>query len=164
MVHAGCVFVASILPSRTWMSGSFESVQWYACVHRQDLGLYSHLKEFWWNGVRTHANSKEKSCLPENISSEEDRTHNTASSRTVSPTHYQRAIPAPNQISISQTQSPGNTRTKGMVSNGLQAQLLGRVTLYAQCSSHLPPLLVVGLVLSAMYNNARNTAPVLVSY
>ena len=25
-----------------------------------DLGLYSHLKEFWGNGVRTHANSKGK--------------------------------------------------------------------------------------------------------
>ena len=27
------------------MSGSFESVRWNACVHRLDLGLYSHLKE-----------------------------------------------------------------------------------------------------------------------
>ena len=53
MVHAGCVFVAGIHPSRTWMSGSFESVQWNACVHRLDLGLYSHPKEFLWNEVRT---------------------------------------------------------------------------------------------------------------
>ena len=37
---------------------------------------------------------REKSCLPENISSEEDRTQDAASSRTSSPTHYQRAIPA----------------------------------------------------------------------
>ena len=29
-----------------------------ACVHRLDLGLYSHPKEFWGNGVRTHVNSK----------------------------------------------------------------------------------------------------------
>ena len=29
------------------MSGLFESVRWNACVHRLDLGLYSHLKEFW---------------------------------------------------------------------------------------------------------------------
>ena len=29
-------------------------------MHRQDLGLYSHLKEFWGNGVRTHVNSKGK--------------------------------------------------------------------------------------------------------
>ena len=46
MVHTGCVFVASIHPSRTWMSGSFEFVRWNACVHRLDLGLYSHPKEF----------------------------------------------------------------------------------------------------------------------
>ena len=56
MVHAGCGFVA-IHPSRTRMSGSFESVRWNACVHRPDLGLHSHLKEFWGNGVRTHVNS-----------------------------------------------------------------------------------------------------------
>ena len=42
------------------MSGYFESVRWNACVHRLDLGLYSHLKEFWRNGVRTHVNSKGK--------------------------------------------------------------------------------------------------------
>ena len=42
------------------MSGSFESVRWNACVHRLDLSLNSHPKEFWGNGVRTHANSKGK--------------------------------------------------------------------------------------------------------
>ena len=35
-----------------------------------------------------------KSPLQEKFSPEEDRTHDAASSRTVSPTHYQRAIPA----------------------------------------------------------------------
>ena len=60
MVHAGCVFVAGIHPSRTWMSGSFESVWWNACMHRLDLGLYSHPKKFWGNGVRNHVNSKGK--------------------------------------------------------------------------------------------------------
>ena len=44
MVHAGCVFVASIHPSRAWMTGSFESVRWDECAHRLDLGLYSHLR------------------------------------------------------------------------------------------------------------------------
>ena len=58
MVHAGCVFVAGIRLSRTSMSGSFESVRWNACVHRLGLGLYSHPKEFWGNGVRTHVNCK----------------------------------------------------------------------------------------------------------
>ena len=33
-MHAGCVFVAGIHPSRTWMSGSFESMRWNECVHR----------------------------------------------------------------------------------------------------------------------------------
>ena len=76
------------------MSGSFESLRWNACVHRLDLGLYSHPKEFWGNGVRTHVNSKgKKSHRPEKFSLEEYRTHDAASSRTASPTHYQRAIP-----------------------------------------------------------------------
>ena len=59
MVHAGCVFVAGIHPSRTWMSGSFETVWWNACMHRLDVGLYSHLK-VWGNGVWTHVNPKGK--------------------------------------------------------------------------------------------------------
>ena len=46
MVYAGCVFVAGIHPFRTCVSGSFEFVQWSACVHRLDLGLCSHPKEF----------------------------------------------------------------------------------------------------------------------
>ena len=38
---------------------------------------------------------REKSPLPENFSLLEDWTHDTASSRTASPTHHQWAIPAP---------------------------------------------------------------------
>ena len=38
---------AGIHPSRTWMSGSFESVRWNACEHGLDLGFYSRPKEFW---------------------------------------------------------------------------------------------------------------------
>ena len=72
------VYVASFHPSKTWMSGSFKSVWWIACVHRLD-----------------HVNSNGKSSLPEKFSSEEDQTHNAESSRTASPTHLQRAIPAP---------------------------------------------------------------------
>ena len=50
----------------------------------------------WGNGVRTHVNSKGKIPFTGKKSpSEEDRTHNAASSRTVSLTHFQRAIPAP---------------------------------------------------------------------
>ena len=41
------------------MSGSCEYVRRKACVHRLDLGLYSH-GEFWGNGVQTHVNSEGK--------------------------------------------------------------------------------------------------------
>ena len=54
----GVFFIAGIHSSRTWMSGSFEAMQWNACVHRLSLGLHSHQKEFGGNGVRTHVNSK----------------------------------------------------------------------------------------------------------
>ena len=70
------------------MSGSFESMQWNACVHRLDLGLYSQPKEIWG----TYVNSKGKCPLPEKFSPEEDQTNDAASSRTESPTHYQRDI------------------------------------------------------------------------
>ena len=68
------------------MSGSFQSVPWNACVHRLDLSLYFHPKEvFLGNAVRTHADSEGK--IPSTGGSEEDRTHDTASRRTASPTH-----------------------------------------------------------------------------
>ena len=77
------------------MSGYFESVRWNACEHRLDLGLYSHPKEFLGNGVRTHVNSKEKTCLPAKIFPEENRTLDAASSGTASPTHHQRTVQPP---------------------------------------------------------------------
>ena len=55
------------------MSGSFESERWNACLHRLDLSLYSHLKEFLGNGVRIHVNSKGK--IPSTGGSE-DQSHN----------------------------------------------------------------------------------------
>ena len=54
------VFAAGIHPSRTWMSGSFESARWNACVHRLNLGPFCHPKEFLGNGARTHVYSKGK--------------------------------------------------------------------------------------------------------
>ena len=57
------------------------------------LDLYSHPKEFFGNGVRTYP--RENPPLPEKFSSEEDCTHDAASSRTASPTNYQSAITAP---------------------------------------------------------------------
>ena len=77
------------------MSGSFERVRWYAHVHRLDLSLYSHPKEFGGMESEPMLAPREKSPLPEKFSSEEDQTHDAASSRTASPLHYQRVIPAP---------------------------------------------------------------------
>ena len=54
------------------MSGSFESVQWDACVHRLDLGLYSHPKEFWGKESEPKSTPREKSPLLVQFSSEED--------------------------------------------------------------------------------------------
>ena len=87
------------------MSGSFESVRWNACVHRLDLGLYSHPKEFFLEGVKEVGvrvgmesepmlTPRGKSRLPEKFSREEDRTHDAASSRTL----YQQAVPAPTAV------------------------------------------------------------------
>ena len=68
MVRAGCVSVAGIHPSRTWTSGSFESVRWNACVHRLDLGLYSHPKEFFLGmEFEPMLTPREKSPLRENV-------------------------------------------------------------------------------------------------
>ena len=74
------------------MSGSFESMRWNACVHRLDLGLYSHPKEFWGNRVRNHVNSKEK--IPSTGGSEDVRTCIAASCR-MSPTHYRLSYSGP---------------------------------------------------------------------
>ena len=91
------VFVASIHLSGPWMSGSFDSVRWNACVHRLDLGLYSHEKEFWGgNGVRTHVNSKVKNPVYQKNSPQrriEPTTLHQAEQRAQHTTNW--AIPAP---------------------------------------------------------------------
>ena len=63
MLDHGCIFVAGIHSSRTVRSGSFESVRWNACVHRLDLGLYSHPKEFWGMESGPMLTSSEESPL-----------------------------------------------------------------------------------------------------
>ena len=88
MVHAGCVFVAGIHLSMTWMSRSSESMWWNACLHRLDLCLYSHPKE-------PMLTPRVKSPLPKKNSSSEDRTHNAALNKTMSPTHYQLSYSGP---------------------------------------------------------------------
>ena len=63
MVRAGCVFVAGISPSRTWMSGgSFGSLQWKAYAQTRPRFILS--SELLGNGVRTHVNPEGKSPLP----------------------------------------------------------------------------------------------------
>ena len=69
-------------------------MRWNACVHRLDLGPYSH-SSFWRMESEPMLTPREKSPLAGKKSSEEDRTHVAALSKIVSPTHYQRAIPAP---------------------------------------------------------------------
>ena len=95
------VFVAGIHPSRTWMSGSFECIRWNACVHRLDLGLYSHPNEFWGNGVRTHVNSKGK--ISSTGGSEEVQTCSAASCRTASQTHYRLSYSSPLAVQLTWT-------------------------------------------------------------
>ena len=77
------------------MSGSFESVRWNACVHRLDLALYSHPREFGGMESEPMLTPRENPLYLKKISIEEDETRDAASSRTASPTHYQQAIPAP---------------------------------------------------------------------
>ena len=92
MVRAGCVFVAGIHPSRTWTSGSFESVRWNACVHRLDLGLYSHLKEFFGEWSLNPCQLQGKNPLYRKMSPEEDRTRDAVDSETK---HYQLSYSGP---------------------------------------------------------------------
>ena len=89
MVHAGCVFVASIYPSRIWMSGSFESVRWNACVHGLDHSSERVLEK----GARTYVNSKGK--IPSTRGSEEGWTCAAASCRIASPTLYRLSYSRP---------------------------------------------------------------------
>ena len=66
-LHGWCMlgvgfFASNSTVSRAWMSGSFEYMQWNACVHTLDLILYSP-KEFLGNRVRTDVKSKGKNSL-----------------------------------------------------------------------------------------------------
>ena len=69
-------------------------MKWGACVHRLDLGLYSHWKEFGVGGGGEGVESEPMLTLGVEgggglyQSPEEDRTHDAASRRTASPTHY----------------------------------------------------------------------------
>ena len=74
------------------MSGSFASVRRNACVHRLDLGLYSHPKDV--EGMESEPMfTPGKKTLPEG--SEEGRTRHAASRRIASPTHYRLSYSGP---------------------------------------------------------------------
>ena len=47
------------------MSGFWESVQWNACVHRLDRGLYCHPKSLWGMESEPMLSPRKKSPLPE---------------------------------------------------------------------------------------------------
>ena len=51
------------------------SVQWNACVHRLDLGLFSHPKEYWGMESEPKLTPGEISPLLEKFSVKEDETH-----------------------------------------------------------------------------------------
>ena len=75
--------------------------EWTWEKHNRSVLLSERVLGEW---VRTHVNSKGKipSTGKKKISSEEDRTHDAASSRTVSPTHYQLRYFGPRWVITSQ--------------------------------------------------------------
>ena len=119
---------------------SFESVRWYACVHRLDFGLCSHPKEvgffflfvfcFFLNGVRTHVNSKKK--IPSTEGSEQVRTRDAASHWTASPTHYRLSYSGPR----SRVQGRPNMQT------------------FMHISTRMPPHRLVGLMVKVSASRA----------
>ena len=121
------------------MSGSFVSVRWDVCVHWLDLGLYSHLKEFWGNGVRTHVNSKGKipstgKTLPRGGSNpwryiKQDSEPNTL------PTSY--SGPGwPVQAQTQQYQTPGSLATRIPIVIGMTQPRGVTVSMFAFLACH----------------------------
>ena len=68
-------------------------------VHRLDLGLYSHPKEFGGMESEPMLTQNERAPLPEKFSSKEGRTHDAASSKIASSTHYQLSY-SPSAVTI----------------------------------------------------------------
>ena len=80
---------------RTWTPRSFESMWWmHVCIDQTSVSTLVR-KSFGGKESEPMLTPREKSLLPEHFSPEEDWTHDAASSRTVSPTQYQWAIPIP---------------------------------------------------------------------
>ena len=64
------------------------------CAQTRPRFILSSQRAFWGMESEPLLTTRGKSPLPEIFSSEEDETHDAASSRTANPTHYQRAFPA----------------------------------------------------------------------
>ena len=62
-----CTLGTFLLPTFTRLGHECQDrlspMRWNAYAHKLDPGLYSHPKEFWGNGARTHVNSKGIVCL-----------------------------------------------------------------------------------------------------
>ena len=92
-------------------------------MRRLDLGLYSHPKEF-FGGMRP---------IPEK---EKDRTHDAASSRTASPTHYQLSYSGPLRIcsfSLIDAIMPSDPGSKGDICQTTRV-LIGKYFTFDTCS------------------------------
>ena len=77
------------------MSGSFESVRINACVHRLDLGLYSHPKDV-LGGMEFDEpmlTPREKSPLPENFPREGSNPQRCGQPAQALPTSYSGPVP-----------------------------------------------------------------------
>ena len=87
-LHGWCTLGVFLMPAFTCLGHECQGLL-SPChgMHGLDLGLYSHLKEFWGNGVRNHVNSTRK--IPSTGHSEEGQTCNATSRWTASPTHHQ---------------------------------------------------------------------------
>ena len=85
-LHEWCMLsvflLLALIPSRTWMTGTFGSMRWNAHVHTLDL-VYTLIQKCLGNGVRTHVNSKGK--ITSTRSSEEGQTGDAAWHRTAKP-------------------------------------------------------------------------------
>ena len=103
-LHGWCMLGVFLLPAFTWLGHEHQDLMslcdgMHVCTDLTPVYTFIR-KSFWGMETEPMLTPREKSPLPEKISPEEDRTHNAASSRTASPTHYQRTIPAPKPVSI----------------------------------------------------------------
>ena len=153
----GAYWVSFLLPAFTRQGHEYqdlESMLWNACVHRLDLSLYSHPKEFLGNGVRSYVDSKRK--IPSTRGSEADQTHNTASHKTASPIHYPLSYSGP--MSLNANMHPWKTEQHKSLSLGRKKHATNSSTISMDSNFHTQTLMV-----HKPPTTAYNCAPPLVS-